>query len=134
MRWRLQFTRYVVVGLASNGVLYVLYLSLTHLGIGHKTAMTSLYVLGVLQTFHFNRGWSFGHEGQRSLAFVRYLAAYVFGYALNLFALLLLVDYLGWSHEWVQGAMIVFVAVILFLLQRFWVFRPLPRRSSAEIP
>jgi putative flippase GtrA len=58
----------------------------------------------------------------------------VFGYALNLFALLLLVDYLGWSHEWVQGAMIVFVAVILFLLQRFWVFRPLPRRSSAEIP
>jgi len=133
MKWHVQFSRYAFVGLASNALLYALYLLLTFLGIGPKTAMTLLYLIGVLQTFHFNRGWSFRHEGRRSPALVRYVAAYLLGYALNLAMLLLLVDHLGWPHQWVQGAMIVSLAVLLFLLQRYWVFRPVRVGSSSEV-
>lgn len=122
-----QFVKYALVGLASNGLLYLAYLLLTGLGLGHKTAMTLLYALGVLQTFVFNRGWTFGHRGRASHAFVRYVAAYACGYALNLGALLLLVDRLGFAHEAVQGLMILALAVMLFLLQRFWVFRERPQ-------
>lgn len=123
MKWHIQFSRYALVGLASNAVLYALYLLLTALGTGHKTAMTLLYALGVSQTFLFNRRWSFAHEGQISPALARYVASYLFGYALNLSMLVLLVDQLGWAHQWVQGGMIVILAITLFLLQRYWVFR-----------
>ena len=119
-----QFIRYAVVGLVSNGVLYLAYLALTWAGMGHKTAMTLLWAVGVLQTFLFNRKWSFRHDGAASPAMLRYFAIYGFGYVLNFFVLLVLVDYLHLPHEIVQGVMTFALAVMLFLLQRYWVFRP----------
>ena len=47
-----------VVGLVSNGIGYLLYLGITAAGVGPKLAMTILYVIGVMQSFIFNKGWS----------------------------------------------------------------------------
>jgi putative flippase GtrA len=117
-----QFLRYGVVGLGSNLLLYLAYLILTYLGMGHKTAMSLLYVIGVMQTFIFNRTWSFGHQGGLHGAFARYVASYALGYLLNLSVLWLAVDHLGLPHQIVQGGMIPTLAIILFLLQKYWVF------------
>lgn len=118
-----QLLRFGIVGLASNGVLYVLYLFLTAQGIGPKWAMSIAYAIGVAQTFLFNRRWTFRHRGAVSAAFVRYCATYGIGYLVNLMALVALVDGLGWPHEGVQGAMILCIAILVFVLQKFWVFR-----------
>lgn len=117
-----QFIRYAVVGLASNGTSYFLYLLATWLGVGPKTAMTLLYLLGVLQTFVFNKRWTFGHRGSHGVVFFRYCMAYGLGYVINLLVLLVLVDQHGYPHEIVQGVMILSLAVMLFLLQKYWVF------------
>lgn len=117
-----QFTRYAIVGLVSNFVLYMLYLALTSLSMGHKSAMTLLYAVGVAQTFLFNKRWSFRHRANVAGAFTRYATAYAAGYVLNLFALWLFVDRLGIPHQIVQGIMIVTLAFFLFLAQKFWVF------------
>lgn len=130
MKWHIQFSRYALVGLASNTLGYLLYLLLTYSGMGHKTAMTLLYAVGVAQTFYFNRGWSFGHNGRATTAFMRYVTAYALGYVLNLAVLMLLVDQWGWPHQWVQGVMIFALAGMLFLMQRYWVFRPAQALSS----
>ena len=50
-----QFSRYATVGLAANGVAYILYPAMTWSGVGHKTAMILLYAVGVSLTFLFNR-------------------------------------------------------------------------------
>ena len=117
-----QFLRYGVVGLGSNLLLYLAYLGLTHLGMGHKSAMTVLYAVGVAQTFLFNRTWSFRHQGRLHGAFARYVASYALGYLLNLTVLWLAVDRFGLPHQIVQGVMILTLAVMLFLLQKYWVF------------
>lgn len=117
-----QFLRYAVVGLASNAVLYLAYLSLTQIGIGSKLAMTLLYVVGVAQTFIFNKRWTFKHQGAQTRTFVRYCIAYGIGYLFNLLSLFVLVDRLGYPHRIVQGLLIFATAVLLFLLQKFWVF------------
>lgn len=126
-----QFVRYALVGLASNAFGYLLYLALTYLGMGHKLAMSLLYGIGVLQTYFFNKKWSFRFDGAATPALVRYAAAYALGYIVNLSALMLLVDQMGLPHQWVQGAMIVVVAVMLFLAQRYWVFPQLSRSDAA---
>lgn len=117
-----QFIRYAVVGVVSNLLLYCAYLAVTALGIGHKSAASSLYLLGIFQTFLFNRHWTFAHQGRVNAALARYLAAYAAGYLLNMGMLYLLVDRYGLPHQWVQGAAIVVVAALLFLAQRHWVF------------
>ena len=124
-----QAFRYGIVGLVSNLALYLGYLVLTWAGMGPKLAMSLLYGLGVLQTFFFNKRWSFEHEGATHVAFLRYIGAYAFGYVLNLTVLMLLVDRMGLPHQWVQGVMIIVLAGMLFLLQRYWIFRPLDAHS-----
>lgn len=123
MSTRAQFVRYVVVGLASNAVIFVVYVVLTNLGLGPKLAMSLLYCTGVLQTFVFNRKWAFRFQGAATPALGRYLVAYALGYLVNFLALMLLVDRMGLPHQWVQIMMILVVAMMLFMAQRYWVFR-----------
>jgi putative flippase GtrA len=119
-----QFARYAVVGFASNALLYLGYLGLAAQRVGPKLAMTFMYVIGVALTFAFNKHWTFGNHSKGSHVFFRYCLVYGAGYALNFVALLGLVDRLHFPHEVVQGLLILVVAAILFLLQKFWVFGP----------
>lgn len=119
----LQVVRFGILGVISNLLLYLLYLVLTGTWMGHKSAMTLLFALGVIQTFAFNKRWTFGHEGFFGTSFSKYVIIYSIAYVLNLGALFFLVDKLGYSHQVVQGVMILSLALILFLLQKFWVFR-----------
>ncbi len=128
-----QLGRYGVVGLLSNAAGFLLYVTLTAAGMGPKMAMSLLYAVGVVQTFVFNQRWSFRHRGSMGPAFARYCGAYALGYAVNLAALCGLVDGLEFPHQIVQGLMILVLAFMLFLLQKFWVFRaapPLPASSG----
>jgi len=118
-----EFMRYVVVGLGTNLVLFVLYLGFTAQGMGHLQAMTLVYALGVAIGFVLNRSWTFSHKGHWTPAFLRYVLAYVFGYFFNLCMLYLFVDVMGYPHQPVQGILILATATFLFLLQKFWVFR-----------
>jgi putative flippase GtrA len=54
-----QVVRYIIVGVVSNTIGYLLYLALTQLGVGHKTAMSGLYFIGVGMNFYLNRSWTF---------------------------------------------------------------------------
>ena len=117
-----QFIRFGIVGLVSNGVLYLGYLALTAATIEPKLAMTLVYVVGTLQGFLFNKRWSFRSDHGYAPELVRYVLAYAFGYALNLAALFVLVDRWGLPHRSVQALMIVTLALVLFALQKLWVF------------
>lgn len=131
-----QVVRYAVVGLASNALLYLAYLALTSAGVEPKLAMSLLYALGVIQTFYFNKTWSFRHGGTHGPAFIRYCISYGLGYLFNLVALYVLVDRLGHPHQIVQGALIICTAVLLFLLQKLWVFRtdtPTPATTTPSL-
>ena len=126
-----QLARFVIVGIASNAILYVLYLAATSMGIGHKVAMTGLFALGIVQTFFFNKKWSFQHSGQNGSTFIRYLAAYCAAYGINLAAMMIFVDRYHVSDRLVQAVMIVVVAAFMFVAQRLWVF-PASSRSFVE--
>jgi putative flippase GtrA len=122
-----------VVGVASNVLLYALYLLITRFGTEPKVAMTITFVLGVTQTFVMNQGWTFSYQGSRSRAYLRYWVAYAFAYTLNLAMLILFVDVLGYPHQLVQGLLVLTIAALLFAAQKFWVFRNVgfaPKRSG----
>lgn len=122
MNTSIQMYRFVLVGLVSNILLYILYLLTTLSGVKPIAAMSLLYFIGVLQTFIFNKKWSFQHNGEVRSSFMRYIAAYLLGYIVNLTMLMMLVDHLGFSHQPVQGIMILVISLAMFLLQKHWVF------------
>ena len=92
------------------------------MGAEPKIVMTALYGVGVLQTFPFNKCWSFRDGGPDSAALLRYCIAYASGFALNYAALAVFVGRLHLAHQYVQATMVVLLAAYLFVLQRTWVF------------
>jgi len=119
----IQFVRFSFVGIVSNGMLYLLYLLLTHKGIDPKGAMTVAFMVGVLQTFIFNKKWAFSHEGSTSKSFVRYVLVYVFLYVFSLVVLIVFVDIANFPHQIVQGIITLLCGLLSFALQKKWVFR-----------
>lgn len=85
--------------------------------------MTILFVIGTIQTFILNKCWTFGYQDVEKSIIAKYAIIYGGAYLTNLVALTFFVDYLGFSHEIVQGILIPLVAALLFMLQRYWVFR-----------
>lgn len=127
MSVQIELIRYGIVGIATNALIYALYLALTALGIGPKFAMSLLYMVGVLQTFVFNKAWTFRYTGQARLAFWRHVVLYSAGYAINFVLMTILVDAVLWPHQLVMAGLVVLMAVFFFVGQKFWVFR----KSSA---
>ena len=119
---RLQSFRFVVVGLASNAVLYLFYILLTSAGFYPPAAVSIVFAIGALQTFLFNRQWTFSGGGDRSKHLARYLTAYVGAYMLNMLTLYIFVDQMDFPHRWVQAVAVVVIGALLFVGQRYWVF------------
>jgi putative flippase GtrA len=121
-----QFARYAIIGLLLNAVLYCAYLLLTRTIMGCREAMTITYGAGVLIGFVLNRKITFRYDGGNAVELLRYFVSYFIGYVINWAALWLLVDRAGMAHEMVQGGMTLTLPIMLFALQRYWVFPAAP--------
>ena len=51
------------------------------------------------------------------------ISLHAFCYLINLAVSIVMVEQLGYSHEPVQGVTVLVLAVLLFVLQKAWVFR-----------
>lgn len=118
-----QLLRYGFIGLASNSAGYLFYLLLTGIGVAPKAAMTGLYGFGASLGFFGNKGLTFAYKGRVLGSGLRYCIAHALGYLLNLALLLVFVDGMGWSHQFVQAAAVLVVATYLFLAFKLFVFR-----------
>lgn len=117
-----QLIRYSLVGVASNLALYCFYLLITYFGIEPKRAMTISYVVGASIGFVGHRKWTFAHRGALLGSSARYVIAHLLGYTINFLILLVFVDRLGYSHQWIQGGAIIVIAGFLFVTFRYFVF------------
>jgi putative flippase GtrA len=117
-----QMIRFGFVGLVSNLILYFVYLIITAVGVEYKISMTVLFCLGALQTFFFNKRWTFNHDGLLRSSLIKYLTVYSFAYLFDLGCLMVFVDVLGYPHQIIQGILIIVVALMLYYLQSRWVF------------
>ena len=126
-----QLIRYAIVGIVSNGLLYLLYLGLTATGVVPKVAMTIAYVIGTGQTFYVNRAWSFNSSVGGS-AFLCYATVYAAAYEVQWLSMWKFIDQLGYPHQLVVFVQTFVVAGLIFLALRAWVFRDVrgPRSLS----
>jgi len=110
------------LGLALNGAGYLVYLILTQLFLEPKSAMSLLYVIGAIASFFGNKLYVFESTDKSLSSSLRFLVAHILGYGLNYFLLVVFVDLYGFAHQVVQAIAIFLVAIVLFILFRYFVF------------
>ncbi len=74
--WFWQAIRYSVVGITNTGVDATLYLLLTHwLGLGSLKVLAKgiSYTVGTVNSFHWNRSWTFRSTARVAIVFVPFL-------------------------------------------------------------
>ncbi|MBA3580919.1 MAG: GtrA family protein [Gammaproteobacteria bacterium] len=117
-----QLFHYGLVGIVSNFAGYIIYLLITYFGASPKITMTILYIVGAGMGFVGNRKLTFKYTGDLLETGFRYSVVHCFGYLINLAMLIIMVDKLGYAHQWVQAIAIFVVAILLFLGFKFFVF------------
>lgn len=114
------FVRYAVVGLAQNGLLYLVTLGLIALGLQGWGALAITFPLGVLLSFLFNRAWSFAGRRRMRRQFARHVIVYVVAYPATLGISWLLERV---TYPWLAtGLTIGIIAVAIFVAANLWVY------------
>lgn len=121
-----QTGKFLLAGLITNGSVYAAYLLLTAAGIGHKTAMSLLFVAGTMLSYNMNKRWTFASPHARNATLWRFVVAYATAYALNFFSMWVAVDRIGIPHYLVQAVNIVVISALLFIAQKYWIFAARP--------
>jgi len=123
MKWRTEFIRFALTGITTNALALCGFYLLVRVGIDPLIVVSIFYVLSVSIAFVLNKQWSFSHTGDLGMSAVRYVVAYFICYILNMFALDYFSKQQGYPPMIVQSIAVIIAAVLLFLAQKFWVFR-----------
>lgn len=118
-----EFIRYAAVGVGTNVCGFLIYVLFTTLGVSPVLTISIFYPIYLGLAFYLNKKWSFSHKGHISRTAVKYLIAYFCCYILNVAVLKFFNEYLGYSHLIVQAITIIVMALLLFLVQKYWVFK-----------
>jgi putative flippase GtrA len=115
--------RFGIVGLASNAIGYGLYLLFTWLGVPYLIVTTVLYIIGTIMGYFGNKKFTFGDTQQIHKTIFWYVLTCLGGYIILYAMLYVFVGRMHVFHAYVQLAAIVVVAVYLFFMMRFVVFK-----------
>jgi putative flippase GtrA len=125
LAWEL--IRYGIVGLASNGLAYGVYLLVTFLGVAPEATAAGIYLVGASSSYLANYKWTFASRSPHASTLPKVVAAHILGFSIQLLLISCLYRKLGLRHQLAQLVTIGCVAAILFLLFKYYVY---PRRNS----
>jgi putative flippase GtrA len=124
-----QFARFVTVGILNTGVgLTVIFAAKALLGWADLAANATGYAVGLVMSFALNRAWTFRDRGRVGPAVLRFLAAFVLAYLVNLATVFGLRDVAGVNSYLAQAAGVIPYTLLFFLVSRAFVF--LDRRPT----
>lgn len=127
-----QLLRYALIGITSNAIGYIFYLSLTYFGATPIFTMSLVYGVSATIGYIGNRNVTFSYKGSTLGSGIRYFIAHTVGYLINLSMMIIFVEHLDYPHQGVQAVAILFVAGFLFITFKLFVFQTLSTKPSSE--
>ena len=119
-----QFFKFGIVGLSNTLIYFSVYYSLVFFGVYYILANFAGFVIGVTNSFYWNRKYVFKQTSEKKRAqFIKVFFAYGFTLVLSTSFLYLMVDIIGISEFIAPVINICITTPINFMLNKFWAFR-----------
>ena len=129
----MQFVRFNAVGGINTLITFGIYSGLVFLGLHHMAALAAEYSFGILFSYTANKRFTFAvRAGSDRKRFARMLVVYIPMLLLNAAMLWFAIDRLSMDRYIGQAVALVVVAVLSFLAQRAFVFKPEEDARHAE--
>ena len=114
-----RFFKFIFVGLLNTAFSYFLYALFVAIGLKANVALFFQYIIGVLWNFKTTGSLVFKNNDNKLI--FKFIASYVFTFALNSIFLKVLINYI---NEYLAQALLIFpVALLSFVLLKCWVFK-----------
>jgi len=118
-----QFFKYIVVGFINTGVYYGIYYAILQFGFSYFIAFTTGTVVGVINSYFWNKYYTFHAEKKSIAEIAKFLIVYGIQYLSNLFIIYLCVNYAGISEE-VAGLVAISVGLFIgYFGHKHWSFQ-----------
>lgn len=101
----------------------IAYNILTFLGLNYIVSNTIGYILGMLNSFFFNKTWVFSSKDKSSSLFIRFVIVNLITLSVNNYILRVLVDNFNFSKTISQIPAIVAGMTLNFILNKIWTFK-----------
>ena len=118
-----QLAKYSAVGISGNLLGYLVYILLTYLGLKPTYAVSMLYPMGAMFSFYGNLGFTFKYTGNPNKAKLKFIFSHLAGYLINIIILYTFVTKLMYPHELIQLFAICIVAIYIFFISKFFIFK-----------
>jgi putative flippase GtrA len=118
-----QFAKYGIVGASNTIFTFAIYTVLVEIGVQYLIALLLGYLVGSLNSYLFNRRWTFraGHLAHASVG-PRFAIVQILAILANLGLLYLLVHHLGVHKILAQAILTMPVLAVTFFVNRTWSF------------
>ncbi|HOV08860.1 MAG TPA: GtrA family protein [Spirochaetota bacterium] len=115
--------RFGIIGVLNTIVFFVLFFILFNVMKLHYLSATSIaYILATINSFVFNRSWTFESYGDTNRKFVKFFIVNILSIIVNSLSMFVLVDLIH-LHPWLsQFITICFTMCVNYLGNRFWTF------------
>jgi putative flippase GtrA len=122
--------RFGIIGLTTNGVSFAIYLYVTSIGISPQKTILIMYPIAALISYLMNRRITFSYQGSWLWSTLRYIIMHTGGYLINYCLLYVCVDIYHIPHYYVELAATFVVAIYLYLMSDWFVFRKHTSRTT----
>lgn len=130
---KMRMAKFVLVGLLNTGVDFAIFVAMVYgLSVSSAWAQLVSYSVGVVNSYVWNRKWTFQASGMGSLRdMIRFVALTGSSFAAATALLLGLEHGLGWPPILAKTASIFVSVAVNYTGSRFWVFRVSSRGERA---
>lgn len=118
-----QIFRFLLVGFLNTILSYIVYISLLYLGIYYILALLISYIVGITNSYTYNKKWTFKSKGGSKREFSKFVLVYGITFSVNSFLLLLFVEKLMLGPNIGQVFALSIVTMISFFGHKYWSFR-----------
>ncbi|KKU82128.1 MAG: Membrane protein, GtrA family [Parcubacteria group bacterium GW2011_GWA2_47_8] len=117
-----QLFKFACVGILNTAVGYGAFALLIFLDLHYIAAATLSHIIGMAHSYVWNKYFTFRAAHKNSQELNKFIAVYAGVYVLNMSLLWFFVDFLGYPPLIIQAFVVIAVAFISFVGQKYWVF------------
>ncbi|MBT3538542.1 GtrA family protein [Candidatus Parcubacteria bacterium] len=118
-----QFIMFVVIGSINTALGYGVYIAcLYFLSMHYALALVVEYIFGIINSYIWNRRFTFRSKKQHSETFGKFVMVYVVMFLLNYIFLYIFIDILHWHVAASQIVALMLIVPITFVAHKSWSF------------
>ncbi|MEN1938014.1 GtrA family protein [Paenibacillus sp. 102] len=117
-----KFLKFGLVGIFNTLITIISYIILVKFGMNYLIANIISYLIGVANSYYWNKNWVFQSNNKNLSVFFKFLTVNLIVLAFNTFSLFILVDKLLYNEFIAQIFAIGIGMMINFFLNKIWTF------------